>query len=128
MGKMLGEHLLDQKAVERLEHSPLTRQPLPRRLQRLFPDYRVADLNAGRDRTLVISRILDEGGISDVRWLLRRFSRKDIIAFLEADGTRLLRPRSARLWTLYFISHDRGLALTSHEWRDSGTWADREGA
>ncbi|MFH1726168.1 MAG: helix-turn-helix domain-containing protein [Elusimicrobiota bacterium] len=102
MGKVLGEWLLDRTAVERLGRDPLFAQPVPARLQPLFPEYRVGDLNAGRDRVMILARVLEGGGRSDMKWLLRRYGRKDIARFLEEDGSRLLSARALRLWALFF--------------------------
>jgi hypothetical protein len=101
-GKIFGEWLLDRDSVERLARSPASAQPIPARLKTLFPEYDLAGLNAGRDRTLVVSRILDRGRLADVRWLLGRLPEDDIVRFIVEDGARLLSRRSLRLWSLVF--------------------------
>lgn len=108
-GKAFGELLLDRGGVEHLARSPASAQPIPARLQPLLPEYDVSRLNAGRDRTLVISRILERGGLDDVRWLLRRLPRKAVARFIEEDGARLLSRRSLRLWSLFFEAVPKAL-------------------
>ena len=116
--KMLGEWLLDQAAVEGLARAPLMAQPLPERLKPLFPEYDPKKLNAGKDSVLVISRVLENGGREDLKWLLKRYPRREIRRFLEAETSRLLSARSRRLWSLVFKATPRPLA----SWRQADPW------
>ncbi|MDE1976875.1 MAG: helix-turn-helix domain-containing protein [Elusimicrobia bacterium] len=100
--KALGEWLIDESAVAALERRPLARAPLPQRLGPLFPEHRLQDLNAGRDKILVLSRVLESGTAKDAAWAERRYGRRAVIRFLEEDGARLLGPRSLRLWSLRY--------------------------
>ena len=100
--KVLGEWLISARSVEHLRSNPRTRQPIPKRLQILFPEYDVTVLNAVRDRGVVISRVLDRGDRRSLRWLFRRFRPREIRAVVRADGARLLSPKSLRLWSLFF--------------------------
>ena len=101
-GKMLDEWLLDLESVQRLAHHPLSPQPIPKRLQSLLPEYDISKLNAGKDKIILISRILENGNKEDLRWLMRRYLSVELTAFLQDDGARLLSPRALRLWSLYF--------------------------
>jgi hypothetical protein len=120
-GKLLGEWLLERGDVVRLARSPLAVQPVPSRLQPLFPEYDTSSLNAGRDRALALSRVLELGGLGEARWAFRRYSRKEIAAFLRADGARMLSPRALRLWSLYLGVRPR----TVPSWRRASPWSDR---
>ena len=98
-------------------------QPVPARLQRFFPEYEVSKLNAGRDRTLILSRVLERGGEADVRWLLKRFRREDVVRFIEEDGVRLLSRRSLRLWALVFRAAPKpppAWRTKTNPWLDAG--------
>ena len=116
--KMLGEWLLDQAAVEGLARAPLSAQPLPGRLQPLFPEYDRKTLNVGKDSVLIISRVLESGGREDMRWLLKRYPGREIRRVIEEEGSRLLSPRSRRLWSLVFNATPRPLAA----WRQADPW------
>ena len=116
--KMLGEWLLDHAAVEGLARAPLSAQPLPGRLKPLFPEYEPKALNVGRDGVLIISRVLESGGREDVRWLLKRYSGREIRRVIEEEGSRLLSPQSRRLWSLVFKAAPRPLAA----WRQADPW------
>lgn len=116
--KILGEWLLDWKAVEGLARAPLTAQPLPGRLKPLFPEYELKALNAGKDSVLVLSRVLEGGGREDLRWLLKRYPRREIRRFIEEEGSRLLSARSRRLWSMVFKTTPRPLA----PWRRADPW------
>ncbi|MFA5138867.1 MAG: hypothetical protein WC728_06490 [Elusimicrobiota bacterium] len=119
-GKAFGEWLLDSAGVERLSRAPSAAQPIPARLAPLFPEYEVSKLNAGRDRTVVISRVLDRGRLEDIRWLLRRLSKGDVSKFIEQDGSRLLSRRSLRLWSLVFEVVPKALP----KWRRADPWRE----
>lgn len=116
--KLLGERLLDHAAVESLARSPLSAQPLPGRLKPLFPEYDTKALNAGKDGVLIISRLLEGGGREDLRWLLKRYSARDIRRVIEDDGSRLLSARSRRLWSLVFKATPKPLT----PWRRADPW------
>ena len=116
--KILGEWLLDHAAVEGMARAPLSAQPLPGRLQPLFPEYDLKALNAGRDSVLIIARVLEGGGREDLSWLLQRYPDREIRRVIEEEGGRLLSPRSRRLWSLVFKATPRPLAA----WRDADPW------
>ena len=116
--KMLGEWLLDRAAVEGMARAPLTAQPLPKRLKPLFPEYDPKALNAGKDGILIISRVLDGGGREDLRWLLKRYPRREIQRVIREEGSRLLSARSLKLWSLVF--NVTPSPLTS--WRRADPW------
>ncbi|MBI4349332.1 MAG: hypothetical protein HY553_21010 [Elusimicrobia bacterium] len=101
-GKAFGELLLEADAVERLAGAPRSPQPIPAGLAPLFPEYELSRLNVGRDRSLVVTRVLDRGTSAEIRWLLRRLSRGQIARCIREDGARLLSPRSLKLWSLCF--------------------------
>ncbi len=118
LAKAFGELLLDEHAVAQAASAPRTTQRLPGRLRTLFPEYRLEDLNVGRDRRLIAMRVLDRGTALDVRWLLSRLPRREVASLLELEGARLLSPRSARFWSLYFGVKPR----PAPEWRRSSPW------
>jgi hypothetical protein len=120
--RLLGTWLLDLTAVEALARAPLSAQPLPGRLKPLFPEYAPKALNAGRDGVLVISRVLEGGGREDLRWLLKRYTDREIRRVVEDEGSRLLSPRSRRLWSLVFRATPRPLA----SWRQADPWRGPE--
>lgn len=121
-GKVFGEWLLDRAAVERLASSPSSAQPVPARMSVLFSEYDISRLNAGRDRTTVVTRILDRGTRDEVRWLLRRLPLRAVKDCLIQDGARLMSDRALRLWSLYFGVTPKPLP----EWRARGNpWSAR---
>lgn len=116
--KLLGEWLLDAAEVEKTARSPLAVQPLPKRLGPLFPEYEISKINAGRDKTLVISRVLENGGLDEIKWVFKRYSRGELSNFIEEDGGRLLGARSLRLWSLVLGTHPKPVPA----WRNAGIW------
>lgn len=101
-GKFLGEWLVERRSVIRLAKSPPSVQRIPAKLQPLFPEYELSMLNAGTDRVLILSRVLESGTLEDLRWVLKRYSKQEMTQFIVEDGPRLLSPRSLKLWELFF--------------------------
>lgn len=102
IAKVLNEILLEYEAIKRLDQAPLFTQPLPSTLAILFPEYSLSFLNAGKDRRLIITRILEGGSLSQLRWLFKRYKKKDIVKIFKEEGTRLLSLKTRTLWALYF--------------------------
>lgn len=115
--KALGECLLDEAGVRRLEAAPRLRQRLPASLAVLFPDYDLAALNAGGDRDLVLTRVLDGGGERAAAWALRRYGAPAAAAFVRRRGAAL-RPRSRAFWEAFFGVR----AEPAPAWRAEGPW------
>ncbi|OGS28671.1 MAG: hypothetical protein A2218_09855 [Elusimicrobia bacterium RIFOXYA2_FULL_53_38] len=116
--KLLGEWLLDAAEVENMARRPLAVQPLPKRLGPLFPEYDISKINAGRDKTLVISRVLENGGLDEIKWAFKRYSRGELSDFIKEDGGRLLGSRSLRLWSLVLGVMPKPVTA----WRNAGIW------
>ena len=51
---------------------------------------------------IIIARLLEFADLSEIRWLFRRYSRREIKIFVLNDGQRLLSDRSFNFWKLYF--------------------------
>jgi len=116
--KLLGEWLLDAAEVKSAARRPMAAQPLPKKLAPLFPEYDISGMNAGRDKTLVIARVLESGGRDAIQWAFGRYGREELSGFIKEDGSRLLGARSLRLWSLVFGVKPEPVPA----WRRSGTW------
>ena len=120
--KHLGELLIDSESVRRLAETPSARQRIPGSLQSFFPEHELRTLNAGRHCTLIMARILEYGGVRELRWLHRRYSVTALRGFLKNEGARLLSCRTLNLWCRVFVVEP---AETS--WRQSqDPWLHRE--
>jgi hypothetical protein len=98
--KLLGELLLEAAAVDRAAAAPSGVQPLPASLAPLFPEYDLPSLDAGRDKVLVLGRVLQAGGRAAAAWAFNRYGRRELATFVEAEGSRLLEPRPLAFWSL----------------------------
>lgn len=101
-GKMLGEWLITQDSANLVQANPLMVQPLPSRFKRFFPEFRIQDINPGKDRITVISRLLEQGDLNDIRWLIKRYGSEELKKVVIHEGNRLLSPRALRQWLLFF--------------------------
>lgn len=101
-GKFFGEWLIDYQSVESLRKTPMKIQPIPKKLKPLFPEYEIADINAGKDRVVVLGRILEVGSIRELKWLNSRYSANEIKEFIKHDASRLLSSRSLNFWSHFY--------------------------
>ncbi|MBI3017175.1 MAG: hypothetical protein HYY62_04170 [Deltaproteobacteria bacterium] len=93
-----------QEATQYLHKSrrQIYRYIQPEFLAPLFPEYDLSDLNAGRFRNLIINRILEWGSLKQVKWLMRRYLKKDVRRAIREDGQRFLSNRALTFWSFYF--------------------------
>jgi hypothetical protein len=73
---------------------------LPPSTHRYFWDIDPTTLVVGEYPVYVTERLLEYGDLEAVHWLLRRFSRNEIVNVLR--HTRRVSPFSANFWALYF--------------------------
>jgi hypothetical protein len=75
---------------------------IPPGLAGAFQEYDFTTLDAERDSRLVIERTLARGTRSDMRWLVGRYGRPPVQAWLRELGHRRLPRRRYALWCLVF--------------------------
>jgi hypothetical protein len=73
---------------------------LPQSLAWLFPEHDVRSLQPKRDARLVISRILEQGRLDDVRWCVRTYGFDGIHASFRSTAHPEISARTRRLWQL----------------------------
>jgi hypothetical protein len=96
-------------------------RPLPRRLRWLFWDVDPGSIDLARHRDFVIPRVLEHGGIAEVRWLLDRVGLDDVHRFLREVGHPELSARTLAFWRAVFRAWEE-------EWAGSPPWRDRSSA
>jgi hypothetical protein len=72
--------------------------PLPAGAGRLFADFDEAAVLASR--ALLLSRLLEDGDSSDLRWLFSELPQSEIAAWIRVHGQRRLSRRSLAFWEL----------------------------
>lgn len=71
---------------------------IPRSLAWLFPEHDGSSLDPERDYRVILSRILEQGRMDDVRWAVGRYGLARIHEFLRDEGHPELSPRTIALW------------------------------
>jgi hypothetical protein len=71
---------------------------LPGGTQRLFPHYDERDLDLQRSRSLILSRLLEDGDAADLAWLTASIPEAEIAEWLARHGGRQLSRRSREFW------------------------------
>jgi len=85
-----------QAAVDSLSEE----KGIPTRLRRLFWDTDPASLDSSLHAAVIIERVLEMGGLQDVRWLQHRYAGTMIAQVLTLS--KGLSPRSRVFWNLWF--------------------------
>lgn len=118
-GKFLGDWLISEQSVQLLQANPKLVNSLPKSMQFLYPEFDIKTLNLLRDRIIVVTRILGQGSIKDLRWLFSTYSEPLLMEIVAKHGSRLLSKRSWNFWRLYFfVSDDRSSwRLQNSPWR-----------
>jgi hypothetical protein len=76
----------------------------------LFWDVDARALRPGRDRAYVLPRILEHGGIVEVRWAIATYGMDGIHAFLRDVGHPELSPRTLAFWRAALHAGDEAWA------------------
>jgi hypothetical protein len=85
---------------------------LPGFLRPLFWDTDFDQLRVPGHEPYIIERVLEYGDAPEVRWLLRRFSREQIVQVLRC--TRRLSSKSAHFWSLILdVPHEEIRCLSA---------------
>lgn len=80
-----------------MPEQPVSRQ-IPASSAPFFQEYRFEELDAEKDSSLVMERILAFGSQEELIWLFRFYGREKIKAWVNENGFRLLTYRRYNLW------------------------------
>jgi len=75
-------------------------QDLPPQADILFWDVDLTHIDLHKHRRFIITRLLTMGRPEHVRWVLRSYSRQEIIQAIKSS--RNMDPKTANFWALYF--------------------------
>lgn len=94
---------------------------VPRKHRWLFWDVEPGTLDVARHRDYILPRVLERGGIEDVRWLIATYGTSEIHAFLRDRGSPELSRRTVQFWRAVFDAE-------GEEWADPAAWRRGTGA
>lgn len=97
---------------------------LPERLRPFFWDYRFSQLSLGKDRDLIIRRLLSNGSWEAVSWLRRQVGDQELREWLISHRGRGLSPRQLRFWGVLLDLPSRQVS----QWvrtAQNGVWGNR---
>ena len=84
----------------------------------LFWDVDPASIECDRDEGYILPRVLESGGMAEVRWAIATYGRDRIHRFLRDVGHPELSPRTLTFWRAVFKAEAETWA-TSPDWRRS---------
>ena len=84
----------------------------------LFWDVDPTTVDLDRHRDAIIPRVLEHGGLAEVRWLLGSVGASDIHRFLKEVGHPELSPRTIAFWRAWFGAQEEAWA-SPPDWRRS---------
>lgn len=93
---------------------------LPSKLHWLFWELDFARLDPARHADTILARILERGGMSEVRWAIHRYGMERIHRFFREPGHPELSPRTIAFWRAVLKAEDEKWA-TSPTWRKSSS-------
>lgn len=71
---------------------------MPADARRLFPHYEDEALDLRHGRSLILSRLLEDGDGADLAWLMANVPEEEIAEWFGRHGGRQLSARSRELW------------------------------
>lgn len=94
---------------------------IPLAVRWLFWDVDPTTLEVHRDRDFVIPRVIEHGGMAEVRWLIGEVGLDEIHRFLRDVGHTELSARTLSLWRSVFRAWEE-------EWAGPPPWRARSSA
>jgi hypothetical protein len=73
---------------------------IPEAVRELLWEYRIEGALNPQWEDAVLERVMQRGGWSEMRWLVRSFDRARLRNYLARRGHRVLAPRELRYWAL----------------------------
>lgn len=86
--------------METIEEKLTDRMCVPESLFGFFWESEPETIHIIRHGDFVMGRIMERGNWEAMRWLLETYSKKQLAAFLEKRGRRILPPRELNYWSL----------------------------
>lgn len=71
---------------------------IPSGVRELLWEYQIEGFVESRWQDTIMSRVMQRGGWTEMRWLLKTFGRDRLREFLSDRGRRILGPRELRYW------------------------------
>ena len=98
---------------------------IPKRLRWVFWDVDTTRLDPKRDANFILPRILEFGGIEEVRWAISTYGLEEIHRFLRDVGHPELSGRTLKFWRAALKAKDEPWANPS-AWRrtSAAPWVD----
>ncbi|HSN97526.1 MAG TPA: hypothetical protein VLS89_04475 [Candidatus Nanopelagicales bacterium] len=94
---------------------------VPKRIRWVFWDVDASTLDPRRDADFILPRILEFGGMEEVRWAMKTYGLEGIHRFLRDVGHPELSPRTLRFWRV-------ALKVGDEPWANPSAWRQHSGA
>lgn len=87
-----------------MEHKPADKPPrrVPAQFASLFWDCNLATLDVDLHREQILERVLELGGLEEVRWSLDTYGDDEFIAYLRGYGRERLSKDALSFWYCYY--------------------------
>ena len=94
---------------------------IPRKVRWVFWDVAPGALDLDRHRDYILGRVLEKGGIEEVRWVIAAYGMSEIHRFLRDRGSPELSRRTTQFWRAV-------LRAENEKWADPSAWRRTTGA
>jgi len=94
---------------------------IPREIGWVFWDVNPRSLDVVLHRDYILGRVLERGGIEEVRWVIASYGMKEIHRFLRDRGSPELSRRTVQFWRAVFKAENE-------QWAEPAAWRRGTGA
>jgi hypothetical protein len=106
--------------------SPENKKPIPIQICNFFWEYAPESIDIETHQDLIITRIAEIGSWDSMKWLLKTYSKEQILSFLNKKGIQTLPPRELNYWLLMMgISSEERDRIISKTSESNHVWNNR---
>jgi hypothetical protein len=109
-----------------MSKSPENKKLIPSQILSLFWEYDPVSIDIELHQDLIIGRIAEMGSWNSMQWLLRTYSKDQILSFLNKKGKQTLPLRELNYWLLILgISSEERAQIINNTSESNNVWNNR---
>ena len=109
-----------------MQKSPNNKKPIPSQIYNLFWEYTPESIDIETHKNFIIGRIAEMGSWDSMKWLLRTYSKEQILSFLKKKGIQTLPLRELNYWLLMMgISSEEREQIINKTSESNHVWNNR---
>ncbi len=102
------------------------KKPIPSQIYNLFWEYVPESIDIKTHKDLIIGRVAEMGSWNSMKWLLKTYSKEQILSFLNKRGIQTLPLRELNYWLLMMgISSEEREQIINQKSESNHVWNNR---